>query len=100
MASFKIPAVNGTYEIKHSSPVDRLHDLAVDTTGVTAGSLAIRGRKPGATYFEDIPDSPIDLATPKSILIEGSVQEFEFVLTGFAGTAVTIEVTDTSTGGR
>ena len=96
---FSFPAINGTYTFKSGLESERLHDLAVDASNVSVGSVAITARKPGSSVFEAVPDSPIDLSAPHSILFEGTVEEYKFVLTGVAG-AGPIEFTDTATGGR
>lgn len=95
----EIPAVNGTYQIKTNTLDERFHDLAVNTKNVSAGSITITARKHGANYFEALPDNVVNLASPHSILFEGTVVEYKFVLTGVAG-AGPIEFTDTATGGR
>lgn len=96
----KIPATDGTHTVNYSSPYDKQHDVAVNTTGVTTGTLTVRARKPGANYFEDVPSGTIDLAAPTSITFEGAVAEYEFTLASFTGTASEITITDTSTGGK
>lgn len=95
-----IPFVDGTYTRKFSSNRDKLHDIAFNLTGVTTGILTIRARKPGATFFEDIPDGIVDLSTPASVTFNGAVAEYEFTLASSAGTASQLIITDTSTGGE
>lgn len=97
--SLEIPAVNGTYVRKSSAINERLHDLAVNTSKVSAGTLVVKARKPGSSIFESIPDNTINLASPHSILFEGTVADYEFTLSGVAGTGP-IPITDTATGGR
>lgn len=100
MASFVIPAVDGTYTSRTPSVYERWHDFAVSTSGVTSGQLVVRGKKPGSSVFETIPDGTIDLAAPHTVLFEGTVAEYEFVLSSFVGSAAELTVTDTATAGR
>ena len=73
------------------------HTIAVKLrdTGITAGSLAIRARKPGSATWENVPNSPIDLANINSINYEGATSHFEFTLSGLVG-GTRVEVTDTA----
>lgn len=100
MATLTIPASNGTYVVKTTTLYERLHDIAVDTTGVTSGQLIIKGKKPGSSVFETIPDGTINLAAPTTVLFEGTVAAFEFTLSSYVGTATVLNITDTATGGR
>lgn len=94
-----IPFADGTYTRKFSSNRDKLHDIAFNLTNITGGVLTIRARKPGATFFEDIPDGIVDLSTPTSVTFNGAVAEYEFTLAGATGSASRLIITDTSTGG-
>ena len=98
--NLNIPFANGTYERKHDNPYDRYHDLAINVTDVTGGTLVVRARKPGSSFFEDVPDGTVNLAAPYSVTFQGSVYEYEFTLSGVTGTTETLELTDTSTGGQ
>lgn len=98
--NLNIPFVNGVYKRKHDNPYDRYHDVALDVTDVTSGTLTIRARKNGSSFFEDLPDGVIDLALPTSITFQGTVIEYEFTLADAVGTTNTLEITDTSSGGR
>ena len=99
MSSFILPLVDGVYIKPTASRYERLHDLAVNTTNITAGTLTVTGRKPGSSVFETIPDGTIDLSAPVSVLFEGTVEEYHFELTGVTGTAESLVITDTATGG-
>lgn len=96
----KIPATNGSHTVDFSSTYDKYHDLAVNTTDVTSGTLTVTARKPGANYFESVPNGAINLATPNSVTFEGAVIEYQFTLANFVGSASEIVITDTSTGGK
>lgn len=98
--NLNIPFVDGVYKRRHDNRYDRYHDLAIDATDVTGGTLVIRARKPGSSFFEDVPDGTVDLATPNSVTFQGSVTEYEFTLSGVVGTTTVLELTDTSTGGQ
>lgn len=100
MINLNIPFEDGTYLRKFSSPRDKQHDVALDLTDVTSGTLTIRARKPGSTYFESVPDGVIDLAAPHSVTFVGAVREYEFTLASAVGTTAVLEITDTSTGGE
>jgi len=89
----EINAVNGTYILKAVETNKLRHDLAVFVpASVTAGSLVITGKKPGSSVFEAI--GTINLATPNTLLFDGAVREYQFVLTGVSGSG-TLLITDT-----
>lgn len=100
MISLNIPFVDGTYPRKFSSPRDKEHDIGLDLTDVTSGTLTIRARKPGSTFFEDVPDGVVNLASPHTVTFFGAVREYEFTLASVVGTTSVLEITDTSTGGE
>lgn len=95
--NLNIPFVNGAYVRQFSSPLLKSHDLALDLTGITGGTLVIEARKPGSSFFEAIPDGTINLASPSSVTFYGSVREYRFTLSGATGTASELVITDTVT---
>lgn len=94
--NLSIPFQNGTYIREFSSFRDKSHDLGFDLTNIVSGALSIRAKKPGSTFFENIPNGVIDLANPRSVSFTGSVAEFEFTLSSVVGTATVLAITDTS----
>ena len=94
--NLNIPFVNGTYIREYSSFLHTSHSLAFDLTAVTGGVLTVRAKKPGSSFFENIPDGTINLAAPHTISFFGMVGEYEFTLASIAGTATSIVITDTS----
>ena len=97
MSRFYLEGVNGTTEHKNAPANDLYHDLAVNSTGFTAGTLIITGRKPGSPLFEAIPDGVIDLTAPTSIQFTGGVAVYKFGLAGLVGEG-SITITDNSQG--
>ncbi len=94
MSTITIPATDGTYTRRIVTPRNLYHDLAFSLTDVTGGTLTIRGRKNGSTFFEALPDNVIDLSAPHTIQFQGIVVEYEFTLASVTGTATEIAITD------
>lgn len=94
MAQFIIPAVDGTYtkELK----TGKFHDLCVKPTEgtMTAGTLTFKCRPMGGATFNDVPDNVVDLSDPLQVQFTGSVEAYEFTLSGFTGTATKLIITD------
>lgn len=62
---------------------------------ITAGTLKIQGKAQGDDTFRDIPDAAaIDLTVRDFINFTGGVAEYKFLVSGFAGTATSIHITD------
>ena len=96
----KIPFTDGTHKVPFSSHYAKDHNLAFNLNNVTSGTLSVRARKPGSSFFETIPNGVINLSNPSSISFTGAVQEYEFTLDSSVGTATYIVITDTATGGK
>lgn len=95
MPKFNIKGIDGVTTHQNSNSNDLYHDVAVSSAGITAGTLTIRGKKNGSDEFETIPDGAIDLSAKTSIQFTGSVQSYEFTITGIVGDG-DISVSDTS----
>ena len=98
MPTYQIPAKSGVYKHKTSVYPVAGHIVTVSPNSgktITAGSLVVETRAPGAPNFEVVPDGTLGLATPHSLLFTFAVAEFRFTLTGFAGTSDKLYITDT-----
>lgn len=95
MPKFIVKGVNGTTIHQNPSRHDLYHDVAISSKGLTAGTLTITGRKVGSDEYEAIPDGAIDLSAKTSVQFTGSVESYQFVLTGVAGSGDII-ISDTS----
>lgn len=92
--------VTATNEVK-SNPIVRKQNTIVyagpvGSGTVTAGTLTVTAKIPDSTVFETPKDSAgsalntIDLAAPETLNLFGPIQQYEFTITGFAGTATEI----------
>mgnify|MGYP003676076728 CR=1 FL=1 len=96
MAQFIIPAVDGTYtkELK----TGKFHDLCIKPTEgtMTAGTFTFKCRPMGGATFNDVPDNVVDLSDAEVLQVQftGSVEAYEFTLSGFTGTATKLIITD------
>lgn len=74
-------------------------NLGLDPDGgtVTAGTLTVRAKSVAAAEFEDITPNTIDLSAPLHLRICGKVEEYEFTVSGFAGTAASVYISLDST---
>lgn len=95
MPKFILNGTNGVSTKQNPNRHDLYHDVAISAPGITAGTLVIKGKKVGADIYEDIPDGTINLSAPTSIQFTGSVQSYEFTVSGIAGSGG-IAVSDTS----
>jgi hypothetical protein len=86
--SYKLPIVNGVYTgYKPTDPTSKGRALgfSVAGSGIT-GTVSVKGRFPGASYFELIPTAAnVPLSAPYSIQFFGPVYEYEVTLSGVAG---------------
>ena len=93
MASFKITAVDGTYT--RTLNTGKFHQISVKPElGTMSGTLTVTAKAPGSAVFEDIPDGTIDLSATQTVIFSGAIEEYQFVLSGFSGSATTLIITD------
>ena len=93
MASFKINAVDGTYTRTLST--GKFHQISVrPELGTMSGTLTINAKAPGSSVFETIPDNVIDLSATQTLIFSGAIEEYQFILSGFSGSATTLIITD------
>ena len=96
MSTFILAAQNSTSTKQNADNYARFHDLAISCPNVASGTLVIKGKKPGSALFEHI--YSINLASPVTVLFEGTVATYQFTVEDVIGTGE-IEITDTAVGG-
>ena len=74
-------------------------NLGLDPDGgtVTGGTVTIRAKSVAAAEFETLSVNTIDLSSPVHLRICGKIEEYEFTVSGFAGTAPSVYMSLDST---
>lgn len=91
-------ATSGITEVRTSLTcgIDHINtvNLGADPDGgtVTAGTLTVRAKSVSGAEFEAITPNTIDLAAPIHLQLCGKIEEYEFTVTGFAGTATKVYI--------
>lgn len=102
MTRMVIAAANGTYTHKvdvANKGIQAGHQVTVSLDGTaTAGTISISAKGVEGGDFEAIPDGTLDLTALLSLQFTFVTTEFQFVVSGFTGTATEIVINDTVVG--
>ena len=97
MASYTIPTTSLSHVVDCMDSKHASHQMAFKLNGsVTAGTLKVEAKSPGDDSYRAIPDcDAIDLKDPIPRLFTYGVNQYKFTVSGFAGDAKQIYITDT-----
>ena len=100
MAKFHVPLADGTYSSESvvSSGQDNEtfdHQLSFKVNGSpTGGTITVRAKAEGSDTFENVPSGVISLTSPRTLLFQFHLREYQFVIAGSGVSNGTIVVSD------